>query len=141
MDVLLHPDQIRTSTQQKNADKLVELGLLEKNPHPSPDSYLYYRTKEGDEYLKKLEDAKDDLTRENIHEIAQKFPDFTNPRVDVDKGCIFLAIRDPIHGNTAVETVWKVPTNKEIERIVNDLQKEIKHRALKTQERWRYIPR
>jgi DNA-binding MarR family transcriptional regulator len=142
LEVLVHPDRIRTPTQVKNADKLVELGFLEKKPHPSnPNLILYYRTTEGGEYLKKLEDAKDDLTPENIHEVARKFPDFTNPRVDVDRGCIFLAIRDPSHGNTAVDTVRKVPTDKEVENIVNELTKEIKHRALKTRERWKYIPR
>jgi len=142
LEVLIHPDRIRTPTQVKNADKLVELGFLEKEPHPSnPDLIIYYRTREGEDYLRELEEAKGDLTRENIYEIARKFPDFTDPRVDLDRMCINLAIRDPAHGNTVVDTVRKVPTDKEIEKIVNELNSELKHRNLKTRERWKYIPK
>jgi hypothetical protein len=142
LEVLEHPDRLRTTTQVKTAEKLVEMGLLDKTPHDyKPDVFYYRRTADGQKYLKVLEDAKDDLTDENIYEIARKFPNFTDPRVDLDRRCIDLAIRDPAHGNVAVHSVRKVPSDRDIEKIVNDLMSEIKHRALKTQERWKYIPK
>lgn len=142
LEVLENPDRLRTATQVKTAEKLVEMGLLEKRPRLwDPDAVYYIRTQEGQKYLDDLEDAKDDLTRENIGEIAHKFPDLVSPRVDLDRLCINLVIRDAAHGNTIVRRVKKVPSNQDIEKIVNDMLGDMKHRAQKTRERWKYIPR
>lgn len=141
LEVLEHPDRLRTKTQYQAADKLVEMGLLEKVPLARPNAFYYKPTPEGFKYLRTIEDAKDNLTSENIYEIARKFPDFVGPRVDVDRLAITLVIRDPAHGNTVVRTVTKVPSDKDIEKIVNDMMGDLKHRALQTRERWKYIPR
>jgi len=142
LEVLEHPDRLRTNTQLKTADKLVEMGFLEKTPHAYREGVFHYqRTQEGQNYLNALEAAKDDLTAENIYEIARKFPDFVGPRVDIDRRCIDLVIRDPDHGNTVVRRVTKVPSDRDIEKTVNDMLGELKHRAQKTRERWKYIPR
>lgn len=139
LGVLEHPDRLKTKTQYTTADKLVEMGFLKKKTGLM--GVFYDRTEEGQEYLNSLDDDKDDLTEENIREVWGKFPALVNPRVDIDRMCINLVIRDPAHGNTVVRTVKKVPSDKDVEKIVNDMLSDLKHRALKTVERWKYIPR
>lgn len=142
LKVLEHPDRVRTKTEEKALATLVELGYVEKHTPSFGGRPWYSRTREGQEYLKALENDKESLTPDNIQEVARKFPSFLNPRIDIDRLTVELVLRDPTHGNTAVHTVKKVPRdNKEVEKIVNDLLEEIRHRGRETRERWKYIPR
>jgi hypothetical protein len=144
--VLEHPDRIRTKTQEKAAEALVELELLEKKQELyDPTSFFYDRTQKGQDYLESLENEKDELTPENISEIADKFSKLpTNVEVltNIEQLKITLIIRDAMHGNTVVHTVKKVPKNdKEIDKIYNDMIEEIRDRGRKTRRRWKYIPK
>lgn len=143
LKVLENPDRVRTKTEEKTLADLVELGYVEAHtPEYTWNKPWYSRTQEGQDYLNALENDKESLTPENIREVARKFPDFLKPRIDIDRLRIDLVLQDPAHGNTAVHTVKKVPKdNKEVEKIVNDLLEEIRHRGKATRERWKYIPR